>query len=84
MRECLEVVWEGEAPFLLEVVSGFSDQIYVQLHHGGCSWTHLQKGSFSASALTTAVCPSVRLGDKYTRELRQTEAGKPRFPLFTS
>ena len=23
--ECLEVVWEGEAPFLFEVVSRFSD-----------------------------------------------------------
>lgn len=34
--ECLEVVWEGEAPFLFEVVSRFSDQIYGQTYHGGC------------------------------------------------
>lgn len=33
--ECLEVLWEGEAPFLFEVVSGFSNQIYGQAYHGG-------------------------------------------------
>lgn len=39
-----------EALFLFEVVSGFSDQVHVQLGHGGSSQTPLQRGSFSASA----------------------------------
>lgn len=39
--ECLEVLWEGEAPFLSEVVSRFSNQIYGQAYHGGSSQTLL-------------------------------------------
>lgn len=35
--EFLEVLWEGEAPFLFCVFSGFSDQIYGQAYHGGSS-----------------------------------------------
>lgn len=35
--ECLEVIWAGEAPFLLKVVSRFSNQIYGQAYHGGLS-----------------------------------------------
>lgn len=33
--ECLEVLRKGEAPFLSEVVFGFSDQIHSQEHHDG-------------------------------------------------
>lgn len=33
--ECLEVVWKGEAPFLFDVVSRFSNQIYGQTYHVG-------------------------------------------------
>lgn len=39
--ECLEVVWEGEAPFLFEVVSRFSNQIYGEAYHGSSSQTLL-------------------------------------------
>lgn len=39
--ECLEVLSEGEAPFLFEVVSRFSNQIYGQVYHGGSSQTLL-------------------------------------------
>lgn len=39
--ECLEVLREGEAPFLFEVVSRFSNQIYGQAYHGGSSQTLL-------------------------------------------
>lgn len=35
VSERLEVLWEGEAPFLFEVVSRFSDQIDGQAYHGG-------------------------------------------------
>lgn len=39
--ECLDVLWEREASFLFEVVSGFSNQIYGQAYHGGSSQTLL-------------------------------------------
>lgn len=39
--ECLEVLWEGEAPFLFEVVSRFGNQLYGQAYHGGWSQTLL-------------------------------------------
>jgi len=45
--ECLEVLWEGEAPSLFEVVSRFSNQICGQAHHGGSS--QLQRILFSLS-----------------------------------
>lgn len=46
MCKCLKVIREREAPFLFKVVSRFSDQIYVQMYHGGPSQTLLQRGSF--------------------------------------
>lgn len=52
--ECLEVLWEGEAPFLFEVLSRLSNQIYGQTYHGGSSQTPLQRGSFSAPAKHSA------------------------------
>ena len=39
--ECLEVVLEGEPPFLFEVVSRFSNQIYGEAYHGSSSQTLL-------------------------------------------
>lgn len=42
VRKCFEVLREGEAPFLFEVVSRFSDQIYGQAYHGGLSHSLLQ------------------------------------------
>lgn len=54
MCKCPEVLREGEAPFLFKVVSRFSNQVYVQMYHGGPSQTLLQRGSFSASAKRSA------------------------------
>lgn len=52
--ECLEVLWEGEAPFLFEVLSRLSNQIYGQMYHVGLSQSRLQRGSLSASAKHSA------------------------------
>lgn len=45
--ECLQVIWEGEAPLLFEVVARFSNQLCCQMHHDGSS-RHLvvEEGSF--------------------------------------
>ncbi len=69
--ESLQVIREGEAPFLFEVVPTFSNQIYGQTHHGGASQTLLSASAKHSSA--PAVCSREK---KKTCQLKLTLAGK--------
>ena len=50
MSEFLEVLWEGVASLVFEMVAGFGNQIHGEADHDGSLQTLLQSGSFSASA----------------------------------
>lgn len=49
MGECSEVIPEGKAPFLLQVVFRFSNQVYVQAYHGSSVRTILFSSSKALS-----------------------------------
>lgn len=80
MSERLEVTWQGEAPFLFEVLWRFSNQVYGQTDHGGSSQQTAEGKPFSFSqAFSTAVTRAVCLEERETRGLKRTMTGKQMF-----